>query len=160
MPIPQERLEVGAKYLHLVPFALNSLSPNSNFRSVDGSYLDKAEATDFVCDHWKLRASYRCIGYEYAQEYPYKLTIRDTPDPNGQTEFDKILDGKVQLMLFAWENEQRNGWAEYVILNLAYLNTYKGIPESKLIKAGGMMQCFDLKLFDPRFIIGRCNGQG
>lgn len=83
--------------------------------------IDAKEATDLIVLNARdLRIACRVRKAGYAERYPYDFTIRATAPGGFKTEFQKIVEGYGDWMIYAHQStEQPDRIGQYFIIDLA-----------------------------------------
>lgn len=121
---------------------------------IASEHLDQKEATDLLltCPTRFSSAHYavRVRRHHYLAEFGYQFTIRSRSANGGQTELEKIMEGKGDLMLFAFAGPKSIGFSKYTIIDLNVFrkwadgktHQFKQIPNAK---DGTKFCAFDLR---------------
>jgi hypothetical protein len=97
---------------------------------IASDHLDRQLATDLVvcCPYEKRQTHYafRVRKHEYLDQYGSEFTVRCRSLSGCDTEFQKIMQGKGDRMLYAFCNKRQTGFAKWSVIDLALFRNWAG----------------------------------
>jgi len=109
----EKRRSFGDQFLGTVrrivgPYILESSPPE----------VDQNQATDLMLMQGRTKSvAVRVRQHKYLERYPHDFTLRSKVRA-GPSEVDKIMGGFGDLMFYGWANEQGEGLAAWMLLEL------------------------------------------
>lgn len=141
---------------------------------VSSFQMDTEEAADFVLPMatvaFRTRREFDPRGRRYSEQYPNQFTIRLSRSSGVATEYDKIMDGYGDFMLYA--HQAGEGLGLWHMLDLSVLRCAQADHTCGLTKLtffdktntndGGKtgFRAYDLTSFDAHYPIVVCAGYG
>lgn len=129
--------------------------------------IDKKQAADLIILTGRsLTIACRLRRAEYAERYPYDITIRSRRTNGTKTEFEKIVDGYGDMMFYGFASEDGCSIKRWTIIDLAALRAYliregwksegrrKPWSERKNTDGSTSFAAFDARQLPPHVIVG------
>lgn len=129
--------------------------------------IDRKEAADLIILTGRsLTIACRLRRAEYAERYPYDITIRSRRTNGSKTEFEKIVDGYGDMMFYGFAASDGTSIQRWTILDLSALRAYliregwksegrrKPWSERKNTDGSTSFAAFDTRHLPPHVIVG------